>query len=555
MNKQLTLITSLLVIASLACNLALQVVEPTASETTGASEVAESQGEESSSAPVEATPTSQPQFARQPRLELIDIGPELGNIPEGYNPLTGLPVSDPSALDLPAVLISITNFPKSARPQAGLSFAPVVYEMYITEGMTRFLVAFYGEYPRVGSFASGDCQPRSEAFIPGETSLGNRVWEDANANGLQDAWEDGVPGICVDLLDAATGEMLQSTSTDSNGYFGFNVEPGQEVLLQFRPPAGLAFTTPHMDNDDQDSDADSSTGKTPAILPEGKDDSWDAGLVSTTNNSGDPGANTLQATFASEVGPVRSARDSYVYVSGFFQDSCLVYASADANVLARLPKCAMQFGSEADNINSAMLDITRMRAIAEQSKNPAYDFNYSANLFSHTPPAGGLPANQLDVFYSYFNQQRWVYDPLSSTYLRFEDQAEKNPSSGEIPFLPSTERLTGQQLAFENIIVLYADHELISSTRINIDLNIGQQGFATLFRDGQMYKIRWSTLAGEYEKSTGLRRPMRFTDEAGNPIALKPGQTWVHIVTPYSNLTETAPSLWRLRFYAPAGSK
>src|SRR3972149_3701752 len=62
------------------------------------------------------------------------------------NPLTGLPVADPSLLELPALLVSISHFPVTARPQAGLSFAPYVFEIYITEGATRFLTAFYGEF-------------------------------------------------------------------------------------------------------------------------------------------------------------------------------------------------------------------------------------------------------------------------------------------------------------------------------------------------------------------------------------------------------------------------
>src|SRR5215207_7239199 len=55
------------------------------------------------------------------------------------NPLTGLPVADPSLLQIPAALVSISHFPVEARPQAGLSFAPYVFEIYITEGATRFL--------------------------------------------------------------------------------------------------------------------------------------------------------------------------------------------------------------------------------------------------------------------------------------------------------------------------------------------------------------------------------------------------------------------------------
>ena len=72
-------------------------------------------------------------------------GPD--QFPQGYNPLTGQPVADPALLEIPAILVSISHFPAVARPQAGFSFAPFVYEFFITEGSTRHLTVFYGEFP------------------------------------------------------------------------------------------------------------------------------------------------------------------------------------------------------------------------------------------------------------------------------------------------------------------------------------------------------------------------------------------------------------------------
>jgi hypothetical protein len=80
-------------------------------------------------------PTSTPQA----------VGPD--NFPAGINPLTGLAVAHPQNLSLPPALVSITNFPITSRPQAGLSFSPFVFEMYIGEGASRFLAVFYGDYP------------------------------------------------------------------------------------------------------------------------------------------------------------------------------------------------------------------------------------------------------------------------------------------------------------------------------------------------------------------------------------------------------------------------
>lgn len=77
-----------------------------------------------------------------------EVEPE--GIPEGtkaINPLSGLPVANPDNLLLPPALVSVTNFPPTARPQYGLSVSPIVFELFIGDGMTRYLAIFYGDYP------------------------------------------------------------------------------------------------------------------------------------------------------------------------------------------------------------------------------------------------------------------------------------------------------------------------------------------------------------------------------------------------------------------------
>ncbi len=68
--------------------------------------------------------------------------------PPGVNPLTGLPEENPDDLQLPPALVSISTFPPSVRPQSGLSYSPWVFELFIGEGMSRYLALFYGSYPK-----------------------------------------------------------------------------------------------------------------------------------------------------------------------------------------------------------------------------------------------------------------------------------------------------------------------------------------------------------------------------------------------------------------------
>jgi len=72
------------------------------------------------------------------------------------NPLTGLPVSDPSLLERRPLAIKVANSPDYVRPQSGLTLADVVFEYYIEWGDTRFIAVLYGnDSPAVGPVRSG----------------------------------------------------------------------------------------------------------------------------------------------------------------------------------------------------------------------------------------------------------------------------------------------------------------------------------------------------------------------------------------------------------------
>lgn len=82
------------------------------------------------------------------------VGPS--SFPTGVNPLTGLSVGDPALLERRPMAIKVTNFPRSVRPQYGLTLADHVYEYYLENFITRFIGVFYGnDASRVGPVRSG----------------------------------------------------------------------------------------------------------------------------------------------------------------------------------------------------------------------------------------------------------------------------------------------------------------------------------------------------------------------------------------------------------------
>jgi hypothetical protein len=459
------------------------------------------------------------------------------------NPLTGLAVANPSLLQLPALLVSISHFPVNARPQAGLSFAPFVFEIYITEGATRFLTTFYGEFPAPEVPLVGNCDVRRELFTQTNLILGNQVWLDSNKNNIQDVWERGVGGVCVNLYDK-TGALLQQTTTDSNGYYGFNVEPGKYFVAFLKPPE-MEFDHKNVGEEESDSDVDPAAGRTDAVDVTSSLLNVDAGLIPLTIP---PPTSGLAPA---KVGPVRSGRLIYADIAAFFPDSCLIYAYASAEVLVHLPKCF--FVNHDIQGGGYMLDIAQMVQLAKDSKKPDQEIDYTSNTYSDEPPAGGMDASRLHVYIAWLNQSEWRYDPLYESWWRYVDNADEQ-TAGVVH--PEIDRLTGRQLHFENVIVLYAKHDVISPTNLDIHLEQDWVGDALLFRDGKMYKIRWSTVATDEEVRSGRRHPIQFLNlDDKTPFPLKPGHTWIIVVTPETTVAEESAGQWLLQFSQPPGAK
>ena len=337
--------------------------------------------------------------------------PKLGNTSSAINPLTGLPVQDPDNLALPPALVSVTNFPPTARPQAGLYYSPIVFEMFIGDGMTRYLAIFYGDYPR------------SEQL--------------------------------------STSEDLRAELTDGMD------EPEPEPVAS--------------------------------------------------------------------VGPIRSGRLPYESIRKLF-NGFIVMASAYSKVADQLTDYVNVFGDDNTDVNSALIPVDDLEKIARANGDQLGDVSLAGMVFDDQVPTGGKLAPSLWIYYAYKNQVFWRYNEEDGSYHRWQDNADG------VTFIEQTDRLNGEALTYENVIVLFADHDVQSTTMIDIDLLYVNRGKALLFRDGQMQEIYWTTKSEAYEKTTGKLRPIRFIDGDGNPFPLKPGQTWIELVPPYTVYWETVNS-------------
>lgn len=111
-------------------------------------------------------------------------------------------------------------------------------------------------------------------------SVGDRVWWDWNADGIQDETEPGVEGVGVDLYNCGGG-WLADTETDDRGLYNFgDLNPG-EYKLVFALPENAEFTVADQGDDERDSDASPVDGATSCFELETDEDdtSWDAGVI------------------------------------------------------------------------------------------------------------------------------------------------------------------------------------------------------------------------------------------------------------------------------------
>ena len=116
---------------------------------------------------------------------------------------------------------------------------------------------------------------------PAPVSLGDFVWEDRNADGIQDAGESGVAGVTVHLFDIS-GNLIDSTVTDASGLYLFSELVPGDYAVEFEALAGFTFSPQDQGADDTvDSDADPTTGRTGIITVTGgeSDRTFDAGFM------------------------------------------------------------------------------------------------------------------------------------------------------------------------------------------------------------------------------------------------------------------------------------
>lgn len=470
----------------------------------------------------------------------VCYGPLASEFPEGVSPLTGLPVSDPTLLTYRPVFLSISIFPPSVRPPTGLDASPIIYQLYIGDGDTRLMAGFYGEFPQPdyeGGQGEGQAAPSQFQYL-----IGDRVWFDSNGNHVQDVGELGVPDVPVRLVDINLNTVA-TTTTDAAGkyYFALNdIEINTEFQIRFGAPPSIAdyyWVNKDMGDDVIDSD----------VTAQGYTDFFDP-TDNEINEQLDFDAGLRQAY---RIEGLRSGRVAYQDLQVNYC-GCLVTAGADPTVAQQINTCGSAFGEDPNNIGGAGLDVTRLQTIAANNTQGACaEPNLSGNLFCGDLPQElgevGQGGEELFVEYNTNNISHFVYDPTLGSYLwELSEPGTEN-------FDVMTDRLTGETLTFENVVVLVVPHTAQNEaiTIINLEMQ-STRGKAYLFRNGQMFELEWSTQFPDYVTDRDQPIPVHF-ELNGEPFPMAPGQTFINLVNVTGGvMSMLSDGIWRADFDAPA---
>lgn len=237
---------------------------------------------------------------------------------------------------------------------------------------------------------------------------------------------------------------------------------------------------------------------------------------------------------ADHIGPVRSGRLPDLQLAPAF-DAVMVFSGGSQGVIDTVresdlyPYLTMspQFGlaepyfvrfprEELAWEHTLYTDTDELWSLAAERELRSPNFALPGWKFDVVPAEGGTPAAVASLDYAK-TSIRWQYDPVSGRYLRWTDG------------IPHTDAVTGEQLAFENVIVIGSTlelHDLFPEKYFGAEQSLyieltDYNGPATLLRDGQMFEGRWSRIEG------GM---LQFTGTDGQPMVLKPGHTFVQIV-------------------------
>ena len=234
------------------------------------------------------------------------------------------------------------------------------------------------------------------------------------------------------------------------------------------------------------------------------------------------------------VGPIRSARHvdiplvqmykSFLIFGGAYEElfDLLLESDFQERLIREGPNTAPAlFRYDPTGRNSLLVNLSLLPEVYQRYGMDDSPQELDGMAFSAAPPAGGEKAERVFVRFSGGMYNRWDYDPASGRYLRFAD-AQDDLNRDKPVYTAAVDRANGQPIGAENVVVLWVPYERVKAGAEVYQAELLGSGPAYLARDGQLLHVRWQRDAAE--------DVLRLVDESGQPVPMKPGQTWFSLL-------------------------
>ncbi len=233
-----------------------------------------------------------------------------------------------------------------------------------------------------------------------------------------------------------------------------------------------------------------------------------------------------QDTAPESIGPVRSARPYFIdWALGF--DATYAHVGGSPEALQKIRNENVKDMDQSYNSKYFQRVTSRYAphnvftssaqlAQLEQSK------GYGKSNFTSFPRKKERPSKQptaktiaLTISSARFNVL-YTYDPTSNSYLR--------TLGGQ----PHTDEKTNKQITPKVVVAMVMNYSIASDGKHSVYNTIGN-GHVYIFQDGTVAEGTW--------EKTDKTKQITFTDAAGKPIKLNPGQTWLTAVNSANSVT------------------
>ena len=272
------------------------------------------------------------------------------------------------------------------------------------------------------------------------------------------------------------------------------------------------------------------------------------------------GMNRFTAIFygdnAEWAGPIRSARLIDAQLAQMYQ-GILVYGGADERVNAIITApdilgsraidtrtndaCPPICGEDTHSAEGVFVDTA---ALTDYAVKIQVDENIKTESlhtmdFSNDLEIVGKEANQITIDISEVCKSRWIYDSLEEKYFRWEETGDF-----ENDFVKTNDALVdGEQLAYDNIVVLFSDYVVYDMLLHDVELVYGEFASpALMFRDGDLFEGTWT--------AKGEDAPLQVLYQ-DSTYFYKPGKTWFIFVTKNSEFKMEGVGEYYLTFQRP----